>query len=319
MFSMYPLKLKGKLMSHRFIVGLFCLLFVLTACEDTFIDPYNNDERYFTVYGYLDALERNHEVRVIPITRTPQRFTNNENPESQLDAKVRSINMLTGETTEWRHSLEELEDGTFGHIFRATFLVTAGVIYRLEVERSDGIMAYAETTVPSIPSASLFESGPVQFSDDSTIVFQNIHIPQISSPWDIQAVYLWGGGPINRRVFVPYGRRGERTADGGWDLTVEISADQQFVRENIEQSRIQGFEVPVDVVLSAMGVQVRVLDKNWDPPEGIFDPEVLADPGILSNVENGYGFWGAMGLYRQEWNACELSGVLGYEPALPGC
>lgn len=301
------------------LVILLASFFV--SCDDAFIDPFNNDGRYFTVYGFLDVLERNHEVRVIPVTRRAQKVTNPENPESQLDAKVRSIDMVSGQVTEWRHSLEELEDGTYGHIFRASFLVTAGATYRLEIERSDGIMTYAETKVPIIRTASLFQNGPVVFSADSSEVTQQIHVPEIDSPWDIQAVYLWAAGPINRRVFVPYGRRGTRGANGGWDLTVNISEDQKYVRENIEASRIQDFENPdgIPVVLSAMGVQFRVLDENWDPPEGVFDPEILADPDILSNVVNGYGFWGSVGLYRQEWNACLLSGPLGYWEAPFGC
>lgn len=295
------------------------LLLLLAGCEDTLIDPFNNDGKYFTIYGYLDALERNHEVRVIPITRRGQKITNPENPQSQLDAEVRSIDMLSGQTVQWTHYLERLDDGTYAHIFRASFLVTAGATYRLEVERSDGIMVYAETRVPIVNNAALFEAEPVYFSEDSSLVYQDIHIPEIDSPWDIQAIYLWGGGPINRRVFVPYGRRGQRSEDGGWDLRVNISEDQAVVKENILNSRIQGFENPVQVNLSAMGVQMRVLDENWDPPEGLFDPELLADPDRLTNVVNGYGFWGSVGLYRQEWNACVLSGVLGYSPAAEGC
>ncbi len=298
----------------------FVLLVIITAgCSDTVIDPFNNDGKFFTVYGYLDVLERNHKVRVIPVTRRAEKVTNPENPQSQLDAVVRSIDGVTGETIEWRHSLEELEDGTYGHIFRASFLVTAGATYRLEIERSDGIMAYAETTVPIINTATLFESEPIQFSADSSVATQNIHIPEINAPWNIEAVYLWGGGPINRRVFVPYGLAGEPAEGGGWNLTVNISEDQAHVMENIEQSRIQGFEFPTAVVLSAMGVQFRILDDNWNIPDGVFDAEILADPAAQTNVTNGYGYWGSVGLYRQEWNMCVYSEVLGYFPGEVGC
>ena len=292
---------------------------LLASCSDTVIDPFNNDGKYFTIYGYLDALERTHEVRVIPVTRRITRFTDPDNPASQLDARVRSIDLFTGQTIEWRHSLEELEDGTYGHVFTASFLVNAGGKYRLEVERSDGVVAYAETTVPKIDTASLFETGPVIYSEDSTIIYQDIHIPTVESPWDLQAVYLWAGGPINRRVFVPYGRRGEKAPDGGWNVRLEISEDQTHVKKNIQESRIQNNETRVPVNLSAIGLQLRILDENWDPPEGIFDLETLSNPSVLSNVTNGYGFWGSVGLYRQEWNACVLSEVLGYDPAEAGC
>lgn len=304
----------------RSIIALVFLACLVTSCDDAFIDPFNNDGRYYTIYGFLDALERNHEVRVIPVTRRGEKITNPENPEAQLDATVRSIDMLSGQVTTWRPSLEQLEDGTYAHIFRATFIVTAGATYRLEVERSDGIIAHAETTVPLVNTASLFERGPIEFSADSTVVTQDIFIPSVDSPWDIQTVYIWAAGPINRRIFVPYGRRGSRGPNGGWNMTMQVSADQIPVMENIEDSRIRDFENPdLPVVLSSMGVQLRILDQNWDPPEGEFDPELLADPDILSNVVNGYGFWGSIGLYREEWNACLLSEALGYAPAQAGC
>ena len=39
-----------------------------------------------------------------------------------------------------------------------------------------------------------------------------------------------------------------------------------------------------------------------------------AQPGTLSNVENGYGFWGSIGYYVQEWETSfEFSWLLGYK------
>ena len=68
------------------------------------------------------------------------------------------------------------------------------------------------------------------------------------------------------------------------------------------------------LTLVSMGVRIRILDANWDPPEGLFDPEVLAQPGTLSNVENGYGFWGSIGVYTQEWPVTiDFSRLLGYK------
>ena len=38
------------------------LLLAVAACDDTFIDPFDNDERYYTIYGFLDAVETEHAV-----------------------------------------------------------------------------------------------------------------------------------------------------------------------------------------------------------------------------------------------------------------
>ena len=289
------------------------------SCDDTAIDPFENDGRYFTVYGYLDVLQTQHEVRVIPVTRRGAVVESPSSSNATIDAVVTSTDLTSGETRRWGYTLEELEDGTYGHIFRSSFIVRPGRTYRLEVTRSDGIVTSAETTVPNISDPALFERGPVVFEADSTHIFQEIAVPRILSPWNIQAIYLWGGGTINRRVYVPYGRRGERTEDG-WKLTVEMSDDQAVVRENITESiQIGTITESTPVAMTSMGLQIRVLDENWNPPGGVFDPDELSFPGTFSNVENGYGFWGSIGLYIQEWNICELSTALGYEQPVVGC
>ena len=300
-----------------FLILIVMVLF--SSCDDTAIDPFENDGRYFTIYGYLDILETEHEVRVIPVTRRGAVVESPSSSNANLDAVVTSIDMSTGEERRWGYTLEQLDDGTYGHIFRSTFILHPGRTYRLEVTRSDGVVTSAETTIPVIDDPALFERGPVVFEDDSTRIYQDIVVPRITSPWDIQAIYLWGGGTINRRVYVPYGRRGERT-DDGWKLTIEMTQDQAVVRQNIDESiEIGTINENTLVAMTSMGLQIRILDENWDPPGGVFDPDALALPGSFSNVENGYGFWGAIGLYIQEWNICEFSTALGYQDPIVGC
>ena len=304
-----------KILSLMLMIGL---LLATAACDDAFIDPFDNDERYYTIYGFLDVRETEHAVRVIPVTRFPERITTTTGPQAFIDAMVTSTDLHTGETILWRHSLDKLSDGTYGHIYRATFIVQTGRTYRLEVQRSDGKTASAETRVPYISEAAYYERGPVEISLDSSVVTQEIYIPNVPSLWNIEAVYLMSNeafaeGTLNGRFFIPYGRAGVRTDDGGWRFTLQISEDQTRVRAEIDSFRQQGVYDNSPLVMESMGVQIRILDANWDPPEGVFDPEVLAQPGTLSNVENGHGFWGSVGLYRQEWQVSPaFSRMLGY-------
>jgi len=295
---------------------LACLLLaagaLLSGCDDTLIDPFDNEERYFTVYGYLDMLETKHTIRVVPITRFAENVESTDGGRTALDARVFTTDNVSGVRIEWQHKYASLDDGTWGHVFEAQFLVNPNRTYRLEVVRSDGKMTTAETTVPVINTATLFEKGPVVFEQDSTLIYQDLEIPQIRSPWEVNLIYLWGSGPINRRIFVPYGRPGTQTEDG-WQMRINLSDDQNAVRENVQWSIEQGMIPNADAYnVSAMGVQIRMLDANWDPPNGVFDPEVLAQPGVMSNVENGYGFFGSVGLYIEEWNIADLSGALGH-------
>lgn len=115
-------------------------------------------------------------------------------------------------------------------------------------------------------------------------------------------------------MYVQHGQSGYRTADGGWQLRLTISEDQAVVRENIQWSIDTGDITEATLVgITALGVQLRILDQDWDPPAGVFDPEVLSAPGVFSNVINGYGRFGSIGLYIQEWNAEHLSVALGYD------
>ncbi len=268
----------------------------LTACEDSFIDPYNNDGRYFTIYGFIDELESNHALRVIPVTRIPERIVSSNDATANIDAFVTSTNLTTGETISWRHNLEELNDGTYGHIFRASFRPIPGTTYELVVERNDGIKTTATTTVPRFPRTvpapdTLFY--PYNTVPDSGWS-QEIYLPDISSPWDMIVSYDLQGTWVR----VPYGRPGEQTQEGGWRFNINMGADAPQMRHFLGLSE----EQPLPL-FHAVDLQVRILDENWNPPGGIFDPEILAFPDELSNVENGYGLWGAIGLYQHTWIA----------------
>lgn len=290
------------------------LLVLLSACDETLIDPFKAGDKYFTVYGFIDQLETRHSLRVIPVTRSGEVIRSPSDPDAKLDALVYTIDDLTGKRIRWDHHLIPFENGTYGHVFTADFVVFAQRKYRLEIIRGDGKMTTAETRVPYIPDPALFIRGPEVFSADSSTIHQDIRIPQIASPWGIQAVYGWRRGPDGRRVFVDYGRPGGPTDDGGWQLRLNISEDQISVRQDLEQAINDQLIRPTDLIwLASAGLQIRVLDQNWDPPDGIFDPEVLAQPGALSNVQNGYGLFGSIGLYIQEWNVEHLSMSLGYD------
>jgi len=300
---------------HALLISAVALSF--SACGDTLIDPFENDEKYFTVYGYLDQEVNEQSLRVIEVTRRVEDIRNPSDDRAQIDARVFTTDLLTDQRTEWRHELTEFDDGTFGHVFKANFGVRSGATYRLEIVRNDGKTTTAETTVPSISTAFLFDRGQEVFSPDSSDVFQEIRIPGIGTVWDVTAVYSWENWPYHRAwtVRVPYGQAGERTPDGDWRVDLNISEDQVHVREDIEKVRERGIlETDGIIGLASVGLQFRIPSNSWQPPEGRFDAEVLAQPGAVSNVTNGYGIFGSVGLYVERWNAQHLLGPLGYLP-----
>lgn len=294
-----------KLYPFRAFLPLLILLSVSSglACSDTTIDPFENEDKYFTIWGYLDQLSSSHQLRVIPVTRFPENVGDPALPENRIDATVYSVDLTTGNRTRWSYEIAELEDGSHGHVFKSHFVINPKRSYRIEVVRSDGKMTTATTRVMAIDSDTLIVKDPVVWSVDSTDAYQDIYIPQIASPWEVQARYIWVGGDQEMKLLIPYGRPGVRTPDGGWKLRINVSADQVEVKKHTAWAQSIGMIPPSGAYsLRGWGVQIRILDENWDPPNGVFDPEVLAQPGVLSNVENGYGFFGSIGLYTEAWS-----------------
>ena len=60
-----------------------------------------------------------------------------------------------------------------------------------------------------------------------------------------------------------------------------------------------------EVALAGLGMEITVLDEAFVPPGGVFDLEVLVQPGAFSNVENGFGFIGSVGRFSVEWILAE--------------
>jgi hypothetical protein len=301
----------------NYLIAGTILLGSISACGDSVVDPFENDDNYFTVYGFLDQAKVEQSLRLVEVTRRPEIIDSPSDPRAKIDARVFTTDLFSNQKTEWSHELVQFDDGSYGHVFRANIGVRSGATYRLEIVRNDGKMTTAETTVPKVDTAFLFDRGPEIFSSDSSDIYQEILIPGIGTVWDVTAVYSWENWPYHRawKVLVPYGQAGARTAGGDWLVDLNISDDQVEVRKSIEVVRQRGILESDGVVgLASVGLQFRIPDENWQPPEGIFDPEVLAQPGAVSNVSNGYGLFGSVGLYIERWNAQHLLGPLGYIP-----
>jgi hypothetical protein len=283
----------------------FVLAGVLFAsCEDSFIDPFANDGKYFTLYGYLDESKNFqpgtlHAVRVVPITRSSPVVDDPDSPNAQIDAEVFSIDVETGQEVRWGHSLVELADGTYGHLFQTRFFIEAGATYRLEVRRSDGIVARAETRVPTTTSIVPDAAEPIVTDG---VMRQEVLLPGVRSLWDVEIIYQIGdaicfqGSPAR----VSYGRVGT-SSEAGWRLRVNITDDVRELEQRLGTS---------DWRVCSIGIRTRIMDSAWTPPGDVFDPETLALPASLSNVDNGYGFFGSLGLLQANWPFSESNSAL---------
>ncbi|MEP0548063.1 MAG: hypothetical protein ABJF88_14100 [Rhodothermales bacterium] len=257
----------------RALIVLLLATMALAACDEA-VEPTLGEERPFTLLGQLDAEADTQAVRVVPIAPTIDTL----DPDA-IDAAVTSTTLQSGEVRVWRDSLVQYADGSQGHVFFAPFRAGYEEAYRLDVTRSDGEAATVTVTVPPLTDVdSLAREGA--FSDPRYVVGVQ-DAPRLSG---VQARYEFVGD-VPRFQVVRHSELVERVP-GGWRVAIPFVADVQRL---IAASELG------EVGLRSFEVSVFVSNEEWnvDAAGGAFDPEVLVQPGTLSNVENGFGFFGA--------------------------
>ena len=116
-------------------------LIVASGCETAF-EPFEESERAFSLFGYVDAGADVQFVRVSPLRDSLYARA------EPLDATVTLEHVGTGETSVWRDSLFFFE-GAAAHNFWSDAPVELGATYRMAVERSsDGAVSAATFRMP---------------------------------------------------------------------------------------------------------------------------------------------------------------------------
>ncbi len=259
----------------------------LTGCDES-VNPFIESDRIFSVYGALDMGADTQWVRVVPIDTSL--FVE---AQPTIDARVFITDVTTGQQQEWTDSLFTFRDGSKGHVFYAPLRVQPDHTYRLEFTRSDGQTATAETTIPPTPTVTVGE--PQRFSSPSGVVDVNIPVT-----WGVDrapaAIRTWYRFSLSAPShFVDIGidyPTADINSEPGWTVLVLMTKDRQVISEKI---------TPESFFFLGMGMQIVVYDEKFVPPGGVFDPDVLAQPGTLSNVEQGFGFIGSIGRFDTQW------------------
>jgi len=280
------------------------------ACEtfqESFIDPFESDGKYYTVYGALDRASTDHALRVVSLARTPEVITGPGDGAGFLDARVSTTDLTTHQQIFWERTLtllsdstKRLPDSTYGHIFSASFVLERGREYRLLIERSDGVQTSALARIPFILRDVPAEVSDVRLDPQGRVV-QSVFLAGITRAVDIDVLYdlsgdLIGGGLTNLyRVTIPYEKAGRADPRGGWTFDLELSRDSAAVHSAAWSILTEGF------LLNQLGFRVSWVSEEWLPPEDV-ETALAAQPGRFSNVENGYGFFGALGTETRQWS-----------------
>lgn len=296
-----------------FVAGAVAFGGLLAACEES-VSPILESDQQVTLFGALDMARDTQFVRVIPIR--PTLAPSEEVPE----LSVRSIDLTNGQMRIWRDSLVYYADGSPGFVYYSPFSIRPGHTYRIEIQPSGSeLVTSAETTVPEEPAITVLPE-VVEFrllaTSTRLVVTQSLHWEGINvTPFAAEIWYrLFQVSDFTfRDIRLPDALVQRPLEPGGWQYEIDLLRDRDSLAKQVDLTSA--------VALAGLGMTVTVLDDEFIQPGGVFDPEVIAQPGTRSNVTNGFGFLGSVGRFSVEWLLADSTmKTLGYnlmEPLNP--
>ena len=294
------------------LLGACSLVLVLTGgCDSTEIDPFENEGKYFTIYGYLDPFASEQTIRVVPIRRSLETIPTPDAPQASINAEVHTEDLMTGEVIPWTHRLYQWDDTTRFHLFDAAFNPLPGHSYRLQVQQANGQASTVTVTIPERLPALPFTL--IDVNPDSLLV--ELVVPGIDQIWTVRAHYELVNPTVDRPggLRLPdytfeHGLRGESTADG-WRFRFNLIPDYRAIVDGFATGDPENPlppDFPLPPRLKTFGVSFAFPQNGWPRLHGTPDLTTLSQPGQFSNVENGDGFVGALSFHRDDWPVDEV-------------
>lgn len=274
--------------------GLLTLAMFCAGCEED-VNPFIGTELPFSVYGHINPQADTHAVRVFSIDDQLRLIS-----PDPLDAQVSLLRLSDGQRSFWTDSVVQLANGDFRHVYWLAEPVRHGERYRLEVQRSDGrVTRSSDIRVPDDVTLQII---PPNENAVSTIELPVLiegeppALPRVEVNYTTFSVNGAGVTLSSLDAVISYTTRPLRR-DNGWLLTIDLREDFRTVlRAYAEQ------ELPFQFICSGpLTLNVHVGNEEWVSPIGVFDENFLVEPGTLSNIENGFGFFGAGYIETISW------------------
>ena len=264
---------------------LVLLLFVISACSDE-VNPFIGTELPYTVWGNVNPQADTQAVRVFLIEDELRLVSSDP-----IDANVAIINLDTNTRHVLQDSIIQLDNGDFRHIFWARIAVDHLESYRLEVERSDGQTSKsADVRVPGPISMEVIRANTNAISE----LIQRVNIqgdppslPRLDVTYNAFSVNAEGFRQVDNPVTINYAGR-PRIINDSLFIEMDLRQDFRLVREDFDNNEFTGF-----ICIDNVTINAHVGHAEWQSPVGSFYPNFLVEPGTLSNIENGFGFFGA--------------------------
>lgn len=274
---------------------------MLAGCDEA-VTPPDEIDAYFTLWGALSPAEDQQALRVIPIQSDIE-----QDGGAPIEATMYSTDLTTGDESVWRDSLVSFSGGSSGHVFVSDFRARYGRRYRIAIERVDGALTVARVRVP--PLVDAIAGAPV-------VTVGNVRYP-----------IVWPGAPQLNEIEVTYDLENENCEripvtipfegdaepfEFGWETTIDLDDDASRVLRDLLFRPHAVHEITLSL---------EIASEDWRPPGGVFDEELLIEPGTFSNVDGGFGFVGSSYRTSTSWEPTvdELSRVAFSHPSEITC
>lgn len=267
--------------SRVLLVVLAFAMWTGTGCEES-VDPVLDTDEVFTLYGFLDPSADRQAIRIFSIDGVLQNTA-----ATPMDADVRTTNRQTGEEVVWKDSIITYDDQSVGHVFHAPMSVSFDTPYRLTATRSDGRSTSVDIQTPPDGDTVIDKITSTRSQVVVELAWSNIpRILQTELSYFVRVPFPDGTDTTTVRVDIQSGRA-EENSNGTWSVFILPSADIGAVYSVLQ---LQPGVTPV--FLDKIEARAFVTSADWESPVGVFDPELLVQPGTFSNVTNGFGFVG---------------------------
>lgn len=277
------------------LLGAACLWTgaVIWGC-DTTVDLPEDPAKAFSMYGSLSPRLDTQTVKVYPMgARLQQRRA------GELDAEFTSVDLETGERVTWRDSILVERDGDPVHVFWAPFRVEYGHTYRVRIAEAERGTSRAVVRVPEEvdldPGPARIVAGNVQVEVD--IPGREEVLPEAVFRYEVEYNYAEapsGATQRTRRTVVRLRNEISRLSSGERRVSIYLDDQIERINQRLADIRGQGYAGPCCLVeLLELNAQIQIVNREWRFPGDSISAVTVAQPGQLSNVENGFGFVGA--------------------------
>lgn len=268
-------------MNRVALLALFVLLWAGTGCEEG-VDPVLETSETYSLYGFFDPSADRQAVRVYSIDGVLENST-----VGPMDAVVRSINRSTGEEVTWSDSVITFPDRSVGHVYHAPFRAEFDTPYTLRATRSDGRTTEVDVRTPPDGDTLIEQVSSTRSQVIVELTWSNVpRIIKTEVSYFVRVPFPDGSDTTTVRVDIDSGRTQENS-NGTWSVFILPSADIGVVFSALQ---VQPGVTPV--FLDKIEARAFVTSDDWESPVGVFDPELLVQPGTFSNVTGGFGFVG---------------------------